>query len=52
MEASLGNIRIDGDRLWQTLMDSAKIGPGRAGGLRRLALDDADKEIRDLFVAW
>ena len=52
MESSLGNIRIDGDRLWRTLMDSAKIGPGRAGGLRRLALDDADKEMRDLFVAW
>ena len=31
MESSLGNIRIDGDRLWRTLMDSAKIGPGRAG---------------------
>ena len=52
MASSLGNIRIDGDRLWRTLMDSAKIGPGRAGGLRRLALDDADKEMRDLFVAW
>ncbi len=46
------NLRIDGDRLWKSLMASAEIGPGRAGGLRRLALSDADKEMRDLFVRW
>lgn len=45
-------LTIDGARLWDTLLASAKIGPGRAGGLRRLALSDADKEMRDLFVAW
>ena len=33
-------------------MASARIGPGRDQGLRRLALDDADKEMRDLFVRW
>ena len=45
-------LEIDGDRLWSTLEASAEIGPGKAGGLRRLALDDSDKQMRDLFVSW
>ena len=45
-------IRIDEARFWDTMMASAGIGPGRDQGLKRLALDDADKEMRDLFVAW
>ncbi|QIE44469.1 Zn-dependent hydrolase [Pseudohalocynthiibacter aestuariivivens] len=45
-------IEINGDRLFDTLNQSAQIGPGRAGGLHRLALSDADKEMRDLFVRW
>ena len=46
------NLRIDGARLWQSLMDMAEIGPGVAGGNRRLALTDEDKAGRDLFVRW
>lgn len=45
-------LRIDRERLWSTLEASGRIGPGRAGGLKRLALDDADREMRDLFVSW
>ena len=45
-------IRIDAPRFWSTVMRSGQIGPGKAGGLRRLALTDADKEMRDLFVTW
>lgn len=45
-------LKIDGDRLFDTLAQSAQIGPGRAGGLRRLALSDADRQMRDLFVNW
>ena len=45
-------LQIDADRLWDTMMASARIGPGRGQGLRRLALDASDKEMRDLFVAW
>jgi len=45
-------LRIDRDRLWASLMRSAEIGPGVAGGLRRLALSDADKQVRDQFVTW
>jgi len=45
-------LRIDAARFWSTVMRSGEIGPGKAGGLRRLALTDADKEMRDLFVTW
>jgi N-carbamoyl-L-amino-acid hydrolase len=46
------NIRINGDRLWQSLMELAKIGATEKGGVRRLALTDLDKQARDLFVRW
>ncbi|HEX6209587.1 MAG TPA: Zn-dependent hydrolase, partial [Methylomirabilota bacterium] len=46
------SIRIDAGRFWSTVMRSGQIGPGKAGGLRRLALTDADKAMRDLFVTW
>jgi N-carbamoyl-L-amino-acid hydrolase len=45
-------IRIDGPRFWRTVERSGEIGPGKAGGLRRLALTDADKAMRDLFCTW
>ena len=43
---------IDAARFWNTVARSGEIGPGKSGGLRRLALTDADKEMRDLFVTW
>lgn len=46
------NIRINGDRLWQSLMTLAKIGATEKGGVCRLALTDLDREARDLFVRW
>ena len=45
-------LKTQQDRLWQSIMDMAKIGPGMAGGSRRLALTDEDKAGRDLFVEW
>jgi N-carbamoyl-L-amino-acid hydrolase len=48
----LKNLRIDGARLWQSLMTLAKIGATPKGGCRRLALSDEDKAGRDLFVSW
>ena len=45
-------LQVDGKRLWETIIRSGEIGPGRAGGLRRLPLTDADKVMRDQFVAW
>ncbi|MEC8202380.1 MAG: Zn-dependent hydrolase [Pseudomonadota bacterium] len=46
------NLSIDADRLWSTLDRSAEIGVGKAGGLRRVALSDDDKIMRDQFVEW
>ncbi len=46
------NIRIDGARLWESIMEMAKIGATAKGGSHRLTLSDADKIGRDLFAAW
>lgn len=46
------DIRIDIERFWTTIERSAEIGPGRPGGLSRLALSDADKQMRDEFAGW
>ncbi len=51
-KSSSSNLRIDGARLWSSLMASAGIGPGKAGGLCRLAGSDADKEMRDIYRGW
>ncbi|NBB51371.1 hydantoinase/carbamoylase family amidase [Rhizobium sp. CRIBSB] len=46
------NFRVNGDRLWDMLMDMAKIGPGIAGGNNRQTLTDEDAEGRRLFQRW
>ncbi|KPQ09243.1 MAG: N-carbamoyl-L-amino-acid hydrolase [Saliniramus fredricksonii] len=46
------DLRIDLGRFAQTLEASSCIGAGREGGMARLALSDADREMRDLFVTW
>jgi len=46
------NFLIDGNRLWKSIMDLAKIGATEKGGNCRLALTDLDKEARDLFIHW
>lgn len=46
------NLRINGERLWASLMDMAKVGPGVRGGNNRQTLSDADRQGRDLFAAW
>jgi beta-ureidopropionase / N-carbamoyl-L-amino-acid hydrolase len=52
MAAPGENLRIDGARLWDSLMQMAKIGPGVAGGNNRQTLTDADGEGRALFARW
>jgi len=47
-----GLARVNGDRLWQSLMDMAQIGATPAGGVTRLALTELDRQGRDLFVGW
>src|SRR6185437_7683419 len=46
------NLRVNGERLWQSLMEMAKIGATDKGGVCRLALTDLDRQGRDLFVRW
>ncbi len=50
--ASEKNLQIDGKRLWDSLMEMAKIGATEKGGCCRLALTDLDRQSRDLFVQW
>jgi N-carbamoyl-L-amino-acid hydrolase len=52
MSAPGENLRINGDRLWDSLMEMAKIGPGIAGGNNRQTLTDEDSEGRHLFQRW
>ncbi|OJU84192.1 MAG: Zn-dependent hydrolase [Shinella sp. 65-6] len=52
MAARGENMRVNADRLWDSLMDMAKIGPGIAGGNNRQTLTDADAEGRRLFQTW
>ncbi|MCW5729736.1 MAG: Zn-dependent hydrolase [Alphaproteobacteria bacterium] len=47
-----GNLRINAERLWNSLMEMARIGATARGGSARLALSDLDREGRDLFVRW
>ena len=46
------NLNINGDRLWESLMELAQIGATEKGGVCRLALTDLDREGRDLFIRW
>ena len=50
--SDLSNMRIDGQRLWDTLMEMAKIGGTPKGGCKRLTLTDLDKQGRELFTQW
>ena len=46
------NLRINGPRLWSSLMEMAKIGATAKGGVNRLTLTDLDRQSRDLFAKW
>ncbi|MEM6761582.1 MAG: Zn-dependent hydrolase [Pseudomonadota bacterium] len=43
------NLKINPERLWSTLMETAAFGATKKGGIRRLALSDEDKLVRDWF---
>ncbi|MEM8551295.1 MAG: Zn-dependent hydrolase, partial [Pseudomonadota bacterium] len=45
------NLKVNPERLWSTLMESAAFGATQKGGIRRLALSDEDKMVRDWFAA-
>ena len=46
------NLMLNADRLWDSLMEMSKIGPGVAGGNNRQTLTDEDSEGRNLFRKW
>ena len=52
MPATGDNLRINSERLWDSLEEMALIGPGVAGGCNRQTLTDADGEGRHLFASW
>ena len=45
------NLTIDAQRLWDSLMETARIGGTAKGGICRLTLTDLDREVRDWFRA-
>ena len=51
-ETGIDHLRIDGERLWGSLMELAKIGATPKGGVCRLTLTDLDRQGRDLVTRW
>ncbi len=45
-------IRVNQQRLWDSIMAMGEIGATAGGGVGRLALTDLDRQGRDLFVSW
>ena len=45
-------LQINAARLWDSLMQLARIGATPKGGVRRLTLTDVDRQGRDRFVQW
>ena len=48
----MNELRINGERLWSSLMELAKIGATPKGGVKRLTLTDLDRQGRDLVTGW
>jgi N-carbamoyl-L-amino-acid hydrolase len=46
------NLQVNGERLWASLMELARIGATAKGGVCRLAASDLDGEARRLFIRW
>ena len=49
--SSKTNLTINPQRLWDSLMDTAKFGGTPKGGIKRLTGSDDDKRVRDWFKA-
>ena len=45
------NLQIDAKRLWDAIMETARIGATAKGGICRLTLTDFDRQVRDWFMA-
>jgi beta-ureidopropionase / N-carbamoyl-L-amino-acid hydrolase len=49
MERHSHNLKINAQRLWDSLMETAKFGGTTKGGINRLTLTDSDRQVRDWF---
>ena len=52
LPVKVSGMRINGERLWASLMELAAIGATPKGGVCRLTLTDLDKQGRDLVTRW
>src|ERR1700733_13107939 len=48
-EETMQNLQVNAQRLWDTLMETARFGGTAKGGIKRLTLSDDDKKVRDWF---
>lgn len=48
----MNRARVDGGRLWDSLMEMAELGATPRGGVDRQALTDADRAARERFAGW
>src|SRR5580704_10695346 len=46
------NLTVNGERLWASLMELARVGATAKGGVCRLAASDLDGAARRLFIGW
>ncbi|MDR7270155.1 N-carbamoyl-L-amino-acid hydrolase [Pelomonas saccharophila] len=51
-KTDITKLRVNGQRLWDSLMELAQIGATDKGGVCRLTLTDLDKQGRDLVTRW
>jgi N-carbamoyl-L-amino-acid hydrolase len=51
MIGTMKNLTIDPERLWDDLMETARIGATPKGGICRLTLTELDRQVRDWFKA-
>ena len=52
MATRTGDLTINCERLWDSLMEMARIGATPGGGVCRLTLSEEDRAARDLFRRW
>jgi len=50
METNMKQLQVNGKRLWNTIMETARFGGTEKGGVCRLTLSDADRQVRDWLV--
>ena len=51
-KTDIRQLRVNGERLWDSLMELARIGATPKGGVCRLALSDLDRQARNLVAQW